>query len=121
MKYTTMVIVCAALLLPIVGAAPNAQTGTQTGSFWSSSTFVAAQGGSNFLLAGAIGDHDVFFYDAGGRFVGGSIACGPDQGTVPGSAVLAQILIWDQGSVPGTCVATPVSPGSSTFVYVDGF
>lgn len=119
MKYTTIILIAVALVAPLVGAAPSAQTGDQRGGFWSSSTFVAAQGGTDYALVGAIGDHDVIFYNAAGYAVGAAFACGPDQGSVPASAVLARIMVWDTGSVPGTCIGVPNS-GSSTWVYVDG-
>lgn len=112
--------ILAALTVPVVASAiPNAQTGTQSGNFWSQSTAVAAQGGTRFALLGAIGDHDIVFLDANGAAVGFSIACGPDTGTVPASAVTALILVWDTGSVPGTCVGVP-NAGASQWVYVDG-
>lgn len=112
--------ILAALMVPVVASAiPNAQTGSQSGGFWGTSTAVAAQGGTDFVLAGAIGDHDIMFLNANGAAVGFFVACGPDTGTVPATAVTALILLWDTGSVPGTCVGVP-NTGSSTFVYVDG-
>lgn len=112
--------ILAALTIPVVASAiPNAQTGTQSGNFWSQSTAVAAQGGTRFVLAGVIGDHDIWFYNAAGQFVGIALACGPDQGVVPSSAVTAVIRVWDTGSIPGTCIRVP-NTGSSQWVYVDG-
>lgn len=112
--------IIAALAIPVVASAiPNAQTGSQSGGFWGSATAVAAQGGTQFVLAGAIGDHDIMFLNANGAAVGFFIACGPDTGRVPASAVTALVLVWDTGSVPGTCVGVP-NAGTSQFVYVDG-
>lgn len=112
--------ILAALAVPVVASAiPNAQNGTQSGGDWGSYTAVAAQGGTNFVLAGVIGDHDIRFLDATGYDLGFFFACGPDLGTVPASAVTALIYVWDTGSVPGTCLGVP-NTGSSEWVYVDG-
>lgn len=121
MKFFTAIATLAMLAIPLATADPNVQNGTQTGMFWGESTFVAAQGGTTFLLAGVVGDHDVTFWDANGRAVGTFIACGPDQGTVPASAVFAQIRVWDHtgGAVP-QCLASQALPTGSTWIYVDG-
>lgn len=119
MKIVTLIAL--AFLVPFVSADPAAQTGEQTGRYWGQSTFVAAQGGTNFVLAGAIGDHDVFFYDANGGYLGGSIACGPDAGVVPAGATVAEIVPWDHvGGVVPACLAPADPVPSSTWVYVDG-
>ncbi|HUR67609.1 MAG TPA: hypothetical protein VM370_00055 [Candidatus Thermoplasmatota archaeon] len=121
MKTTTLFVVAAAFLMPFVAADPNVQTGEQTGSFWSESAIVPAQGGTTFLLAGAVGDHDIIFYDASFNLVGFFLACGPDTGTVPGNGAWAEIMVYDHigGAVP-QCLAPADPLPSSTFVYVDG-
>lgn len=112
-----------ALAMPTIMADPNAQTGSQTGSYWDQGTFVAVQGGSNFILAGVVGDHDIFFFDASGNFVGFSIACGPEVGgTVPATAVVGEIMPWDHiGGVIPECLLSDNTIPSSQWVYVDGF
>ena len=112
-------IVLAALVMPFVAADPTVQTGTQNGCCWIPAAEVAVQGGSNFLLGGVVGDHDIFFYDAAGNFVGFSIACGADVGVVPDEAVTGLIVQWDGIGQIAPCVITVGAP--STWVYVDGF
>ena len=117
---TMILALVAALVIPMAGAAPNVQTGEQSGYYWSEATLVSAQGGTNFVLAGVAGDHDILFLDASGNGVAFYLACGPENGVVPASAVAALVLVWDHDSVPGTCTAAGVAP-SSTFIYADGF
>lgn len=113
-------LVASILAMPTIIADPAAQTGSQTGMYWSEATAVAVQGGTGFALLGAIGDHDVMFLNGNGQIVGFYLACGPELGgTVPASAVVGLILVWDHDSIPGTCIAAGAAP-SSQWVYVDG-
>lgn len=119
------------LLVPVVTAAPNVQTGSQSGSYWSEGTRVAVQPGTGFTLQGVVGDHDVFFYDASDTLLSVSAACGSDGGTVPANAKYGIVRVWDHtgeilpcnslpGPVPLPFPGLPVAPPVSNWVYVDG-
>lgn len=114
-------LVALALVAPAAAAFPAANTGRQSGVQWGEATLLPAQGGTGFLLAGAVGDHDVRFLDASGLVVGESRACGMDRGIVPAAATLAEIRVWDHaGALVPKCVLPLALPVGSRFVYVDG-
>ena len=94
MKYA-VILLAAALFVPTVLAGSTTQSGMQTGTGWSESTFIAVTGGADFSLSSATADFDIFFYNANGGFVGLSIACGNDAGAVPDDAVTGEISKWD--------------------------
>lgn len=125
------------LEFPNAAAAPNAQTGTLSASYWTSCGYapstncpttatVAVQPGTTFTLDGS-GDFDIYFYNAAGTLVGASLACGSEAGTVPATAVVGVVGLYGStpvGILPGPlpCFfsgpATVVAPAA--FAYVDG-
>lgn len=123
MKYAA-ILISAAFLIPTAIAGENTQSGIQTGNGWSETTEVAVQGGTGFSLTGLAGDFDIFFYDANGGFVGASIACGDDFGTVPASAVTGEVTKWDDvGALPGAACLEPILVEQglpAQWTYTDG-
>lgn len=119
MKFFSMLAILA--LVPLAFAAPNAQVGSQTGTYWSEYATVVVQGGTGYELHGIAGDHDIRFYNAAGSYVGGAFACGADAGNTPASAVSARILVWDHDGELFPCSSSPLDAlPSSVFIYVDG-
>lgn len=122
MRTILFVALVATMMAPVAYAAPNAHTGTQTGSFWSEySEHFAVQAGTGYELHGVAGDHDIVFYNADGIRIGSSSRCGSDAGTVPTNAVTAQVRVWDHDGELFPCATSPLdSLPASQWVYVDG-
>ena len=102
MKYA-VILLAAALFVPTVLAGSTTQSGIQTGTGWSESTFIAVTGGAEFFLSSATADFDIFFYNENGGFVGASINCGNDGGTVPADATTGEVSKWDNLGALAPC------------------
>jgi hypothetical protein len=128
------------LLVPFGSAAPNAQTGQLTQSYYTACpqpafppapdcgavARVAVQPGSTYVLTGS-GDFDVFFYGADNLVVGEGAACGSDTGTVPATAAFAVVGLYSNvpvgfppGPLPCSFAEPIVASVPSVFAYVDG-
>ena len=125
MKYA-VILLAATLFVPTVLAGTTTQSGMQTGTGWSESTFISVNPGTEFSLSSATADFDIFFYNANGGFVGASIICGNDAGLVPSTAVTGEISKWDNtGAIMASVLpcAKPVLglPGlPAVWEYTDG-
>lgn len=113
----------ALLALAISSADARNSFGVQTERYYTGpGTSFAVTPGTNFLLLGAPGNHDIFFYSAAGAFLRISSACGHELGKVPTNAAYGTVRMWEPLSLGGVCWnAFEGNPSASAFVYVDGF
>jgi hypothetical protein len=113
-----------ALVLTAASAAiadPRPRFGMNAGYRNDEWSVITVQAGTAYELHGAIGDHDIYFFDQQLNVVGASYYYGPECGTVPAEAALAGIYVWDHhGEVFDADSPPPVEVPYSFWLYVDG-